>query len=225
MVQQKAHFRDTMDLLKQYVGDHDDLDVVDDKITCTLTGHEFGSMERASEKPEHALKMIEAYLGGKKYKMMKENYSQSFDQYDHIVPHKTHPKRLFCTLCAFPLNRIPQEVEEHITGRRHKCRVREQEGGKDDFDIPEGLRDMAMEDDSDHEEEMKEEEQDTGFEVVQQDEEVTPSFANPASSKYDSSSDEEEEVPVPVVSGQKRVTAGRPPANRPRRKKNKRGAK
>lgn len=211
--------------LTQFVSDHDDLDVVDGKITCTLTGHEFGSVERGSEKPEQTLKTIEVYLGGKKYKMMKENYSRDFKQYPHIIPHKTHPKRLYCTLCSFPLNRIPQQVEDHLSGRRHKCRLREQENGTDDLDLPEGLQDMVDSDKSDEDEEMEqvvvEEEEDTGFEVVQQDEDLKPSFTLD-SSKYDSSG--EEEAPAPVA-GHKRATSARPSGNRPRRKKNKRGNK
>merc|ERR1712130_528237 len=109
-------------------------------------------------------------------------------------------------------------------GRRHKYRLREQEEGKDDFDIPEGLRDMTDPDIADEDEEMEmvmqveEEPEDTGFEVVQQDEDVQPSYSTTISSKYDSSDDEEPPAPI---SGQKRAAAARRSSNRPRRKKNK----
>jgi hypothetical protein len=74
---------------------------------------------------------FQAHLNGKKYKKMKaaqkaEEYN--FKQHEpHIVPNKRDPRKLFCHRTKLHLNRVPEEVEVHVKGRRFRARLKEWE--------------------------------------------------------------------------------------------------
>jgi hypothetical protein len=231
-----------MAALRRLVEEHDDLALVDGKINVTSTGHEFGTMQKLEDNPEAAMKLIQTYLSGNKYKMAREAYSKSFDHYPHISVHKKHPKKLFCLLCGFHLNRIPKQIEDHISGRRHQCRLRESENGNQgEQSIPDQLASLLESDEEDQEdnelsdghadvEDPEEEEaaaipEDDGipFEEVTMDEEMEASVGQ---TKYDSSSEEEMTNEQYMDSiGKKRVVPKISSSAQPRRKKNKRGKK
>ncbi len=79
------------------------------KILCKVTKHEL---------PTDA-KIILQHLEGKKYKKAVEWYSHDYDQYfPDIVPHKVNDHKLFCTLTKQELNKIPVEVQKHVSGKR-----------------------------------------------------------------------------------------------------------
>lgn len=66
-------------------------------------------------------------------------YKADFSKYEPlIVPHKTNPKLLYCTLTQMELNRIPQEVERHVNGKRFLNRKQEMEGLKQSQRAPAG---------------------------------------------------------------------------------------
>ncbi len=79
------------------------------RIKCKITNHEM---------PPLAKSIVE-HLQGQKYKKALEWYSHDFSQYlPYIVPHKEESHKLFCTLTKQVLNKIPKEVEKHVSGKR-----------------------------------------------------------------------------------------------------------
>jgi hypothetical protein len=79
------------------------------KIKCSLSGHEMPA--RAD--------IVQQYLNSKKYAKAREWYSKDFSKYEPwIVENKVDPKKLYCTLTNLSLNKIPEEVEKHVTGKR-----------------------------------------------------------------------------------------------------------
>lgn len=62
---------------------------------------------------------ITRYLASKKYKKAKEWYGYDFSKYEpFIVPHKSNKKRLFCNVTSMYLNKIPEQVERHVNGKK-----------------------------------------------------------------------------------------------------------
>jgi hypothetical protein len=94
------------DLLKQYP----QLTLQpNNKIQCSLTKHEM--------KPN--AKEVLHYVEGAKFKKALKWYTHDYTQYQpDIMPHKTDPHKLFCTVTKQELNKIPEEVEKHINGKR-----------------------------------------------------------------------------------------------------------
>lgn len=79
------------------------------KIVCKVTGHEMPA------RPD----VVHAYLTGKKFQKELSWYSYNFDEFlPFIVPHKENKKLLMCTLTNQPLNRIPEEVKKHMSGKK-----------------------------------------------------------------------------------------------------------
>lgn len=63
-------------------------------------------------------------------------YKADYTKYEpYIVPLKSNPKQLYCTLTETELNRIPSEVEAHVNGRRFKIR-KEMENSKQTTTTP-----------------------------------------------------------------------------------------
>ena len=72
--------------------------------------------------------VIFAYLNGSKYKKAAQWYSSSFEKYaPHIIAHKTDDKKLYCTITKLILNKIPEEIESHMEGKRYKRLLKEQQ--------------------------------------------------------------------------------------------------
>lgn len=79
------------------------------KIRCSLTKHEM--------KPN--AKEIQQYIQGEKFKKAMEWYTYDYTKFlPEIVPHKSNPHKLYCTITKQELNKIPKEVEKHIQGKR-----------------------------------------------------------------------------------------------------------
>ncbi len=100
-----------------FVQQHDDFEYVREgaKVRCTLTGQDFPLR----------LEILEQYTKSKGYikaKTKGRNLDLKFDysKYEpHITQHKKMQNALFCNLTGACLNKIPEEVEKHIAGRRY----------------------------------------------------------------------------------------------------------
>eukprot|EP00981_Chlorochromonas_danica_P001184 scaffold262_cov164-Ochromonas_danica.AAC.8 len=91
------------------------------RIKCEVTQHELPL----------DVKVIEAHVNGKKFKKALEWYNHDFSQYQpYIVPHKEDNKKLFCVLTKQTLNKIPAEVQKHVSGKRFKRLKEEHEQKK-----------------------------------------------------------------------------------------------
>ena len=172
-----------MESLQKFIRDHDDLVVNDeDKVLCISTKHEFGSI--TDQNIESLKNAIESYFGGKKYKMSKIYSQVAVDDYPYIVPHKKHQKKVYCMLCSLELNKVQNQIESHIKGRKHAYRVREQESLKEKGDdlseivdpenipIDDNDGDESMRSDDSEEVDDNVEEDNIMFEVVPQSEMV-----------------------------------------------------
>lgn len=92
---------------------HNDILTLTDKnrIRCSVTGHEM---------PPN-FDVITAHLNGKDFKKKKEWYNADYSPYlPYIVPHKDSDKMLYCTLTGISLNKIPNEVQKHVNGKKFK---------------------------------------------------------------------------------------------------------
>jgi hypothetical protein len=105
-----------------FITEHPDLEMMESgKYRCKLTGHEM--------LPQQAV--VEAHLKGKKYSKAKA--MEKVKQYDfakhlpHIVENKRDPRKLFCHRTKLHLNKVPEEVETHVNGRRFRARMNEWE--------------------------------------------------------------------------------------------------
>jgi len=105
-----------------FITEHPDLEMMESgKCRCKLTGHEM--------LPQQAV--VEAHLKGKKYSKAKA--MEKVKQYDfakhlpHIVENKRDPRKLFCHRTKLHLNKVPEEVETHVNGRRFRARMNEWE--------------------------------------------------------------------------------------------------
>jgi hypothetical protein len=79
------------------------------RIQCQLTKHEMTPKVSA----------VVQYVLGEKYRKACTWYSLDYSQYQpYIVPHKSNPYKLYCTITKQELNKIPKEVENHFTGKR-----------------------------------------------------------------------------------------------------------
>lgn len=64
-------------------------------------------------------KCIVTHINGKKFKKALEWYSYDYSQFEpHIIGHKRDEKKLFCVLTKQTLNKIPEEVQKHVSGKR-----------------------------------------------------------------------------------------------------------
>jgi hypothetical protein len=79
------------------------------KIKCSYSGHEMPS--RAD--------IVQQYLDSKKFAKFKDWYSHDYSQYEPwIIEDKEDQKKLYCTLTNHSLNKIPEEVKKHFSGKK-----------------------------------------------------------------------------------------------------------
>lgn len=70
--------------------------------------------------------VVHDYLNSKSFKKAHEWYSFDFSIFSpHIVQDKNNEKRLFCKLSKKSLNKIPEEVHNHVNGKRFKRLLQE----------------------------------------------------------------------------------------------------
>ncbi|KAA8492453.1 Surfeit locus protein 2 [Porphyridium purpureum] len=107
------------DAVRQFVAERsDEARLVEEdgklKVQCTLTGHEM--------QPD--MKTLHQYWLGKALKRARQERAAAaydFSQYEpHVVPHRTNAKKLFCLFTRMVLNRVPEQIERHVNGRRFK---------------------------------------------------------------------------------------------------------
>eukprot|EP00033_Pygsuia_biforma_P004650 GCRY01005097.1.p1 GENE.GCRY01005097.1~~GCRY01005097.1.p1 ORF type:complete len:295 (-),score=75.32 GCRY01005097.1:7-852(-) len=81
------------------------------KLHCSATDHDV----------KNDLKEVEKYLQGKKFLYQVNFYSHDFSKYEpYIVQSKKHEKQLFCHLTKKSLNKIPEQVEAHVSGKHYQ---------------------------------------------------------------------------------------------------------
>lgn len=81
------------------------------KILCKVSGHEMPA--RAD--------VVQSHIIGKKFKKILEWYQYDYSVFlPDIVEHKTNSKQLFCTITNQELNKVPEEIKNHIAGKRFK---------------------------------------------------------------------------------------------------------
>ena len=95
-----------------FVAAHADAEALESgKIRCTVTGH--GMRPIISE--------LEAHWASKTYLKKKERAEYDFDQHaPWLVPHKSDPHLLWCTITEHPVSRQPKAVEAHVSGKRFR---------------------------------------------------------------------------------------------------------
>lgn len=83
----------------------------ENKVKCTLNGHEFPCN----------LAELQKFIQAKKYKTLSAAAEFNYSQYEpHIVPSTKKPNQLFCKLTLRHLNRQPHHVLKHVNGKRFK---------------------------------------------------------------------------------------------------------
>src|SRR3990167_1868890 len=102
------------------------------KVLCSLTNQEFGK-EGDEEK---TLQILNKYVSGKNFIMKRDCYSMEFNSYENegIVSHKMHAKKLFCYICKTELNKIPKQIENHISGKKHQRLKLQPKNEEENFD-------------------------------------------------------------------------------------------
>mmetsp|Transcript_13447 Transcript_13447/g.16710 ORF Transcript_13447/g.16710 Transcript_13447/m.16710 type:complete len:204 (-) Transcript_13447:1518-2129(-) len=91
-----------------------------EKIKSTLTGHELKSR----------LDILENFVSSKTYSRAVKGWydDERFKKHEpYIVPNKKDSKKLFCTLTKISLNKIPEQVEKHVNGKKFKRLRKEME--------------------------------------------------------------------------------------------------
>lgn len=79
------------------------------KIRCILSGHEM---------PPTA-GIVSQYINSKSFKKTLEWYSFDYSKYlPHIVEDNQNSRKLYCKLTKQSLNKIPQQVDKHVNGKR-----------------------------------------------------------------------------------------------------------
>ncbi|XP_043914634.1 surfeit locus protein 2 [Protopterus annectens] len=103
----------TCQKVQKFLNQFPSLQIIEgNKVKCKLTGHEL-----PLRLPE-----LQQYTSGKKY-MRITNIESSFNysQFEpHIVPSTKNAHQLFCKLTLRHLNKIPQHVLRHVSGKRYK---------------------------------------------------------------------------------------------------------
>ncbi|XP_012729976.2 surfeit locus protein 2 [Fundulus heteroclitus] len=98
--------------IRTFLAEHPCFQLTDDKkIKCTLNGHEMPC----------SLTELQGFIQGRKYKKLTTEAEFNYSQYEpHIVPSTKQPNRLFCKLTLRHLNRKPDHVLRHVSGKRFK---------------------------------------------------------------------------------------------------------
>ncbi|KAM4719765.1 surfeit locus protein 2 [Anableps anableps] len=98
--------------IRTFLIDHPFFQLTDGKkIKCTLNGHEMPC----------SMAELQRFIQGKKYKKLNSAAEFNYSQYEpHIVSSTKQPNRLFCKLTLRHLNRQPDHVLRHVSGKRYK---------------------------------------------------------------------------------------------------------
>nr|CCA27212.1 conserved hypothetical protein [Albugo laibachii Nc14] len=81
------------------------------RVHCTLTKHDMVPKET----------VILQHLRSKALLKAKNWYNYDFSKYrPYIIPHRRKPKCLYCNVTQTTLNRIPEQVEKHVSGKRYQ---------------------------------------------------------------------------------------------------------
>lgn len=98
--------------LRSFLQKHPCFQLTDSKkIRCSLNAHEFPC----------SLAELQCFTSGIKYKKLCAQAEFNYSQYEpHIVSSTKQPDHLFCKLTLRHINRVPQHVVRHVSGRRYK---------------------------------------------------------------------------------------------------------
>jgi hypothetical protein len=82
----------------------------DNKIFCDITKHEM---------PPKA-DIVMGHINGKKFKKTMEWYSYDYSEFEpYIVVDRQNSNKLHCKLTGMTLNKIPNEVKKHASGKKY----------------------------------------------------------------------------------------------------------
>ncbi len=98
--------------LAEYLNVHKDILELtpNNRIKCIPSGHEM---------PLNIV-AIEEYLNSNKLRKILEWYSYDYSRFEPlIIPHKSSNKHLYCVLTKMKLNKVPEELENHIKGKKY----------------------------------------------------------------------------------------------------------
>lgn len=88
---------------------HLQLRPTDNKIVCQLTNHEMPAKADA----------VAAYVNGKRFRKALEWYSNDFSRFlPHIIQHKENEKLLYCIVTKRDLNKVPDQINAHVKGKK-----------------------------------------------------------------------------------------------------------
>ncbi|XP_067295865.1 surfeit locus protein 2 [Pseudorasbora parva] len=98
--------------LRAFLQKHPSFQLTDSKkIKCTLNDHEFPC----------SLDELQHFTSGKKYKKLSAEVKFDYKQYEpHVVNSTKQPNHLFCKLTLRHINREPQHVLRHVSGKRFR---------------------------------------------------------------------------------------------------------
>lgn len=98
--------------LRSFLQKHPCFQLTDSKkIRCGLNAHEFPC----------SLAELQLFTAGNKYKKLRAQDEFDYSQYEpHIVRSTKQPDHLFCKLTLRHINRVPQHVVRHASGRRYR---------------------------------------------------------------------------------------------------------
>ncbi|XP_016339963.1 surfeit locus protein 2 isoform X1 [Sinocyclocheilus anshuiensis] len=98
--------------LRSFLQTHPCFQLTDSKkIRCSLNAHEF----------PRSLAELQRFTAGNKYKKLRAQAEFDYTQYEpHIVRSTKQPDHLFCKLTLRHINRVPQHVLCHVSGRRYR---------------------------------------------------------------------------------------------------------
>ncbi|XP_042579409.1 LOW QUALITY PROTEIN: surfeit locus protein 2 [Cyprinus carpio] len=98
--------------LRSFLQKHPCFQLTDSKkIRCSLNAHEFPC----------SLAELQRFTAGSKYKNLRAQAEFDYSQYEpHIVSSTKQPDHLFCKLTLRHINRVPQHVLRHVSGRRYR---------------------------------------------------------------------------------------------------------
>ncbi|XP_072310169.1 surfeit locus protein 2 [Eucyclogobius newberryi] len=98
--------------LKTFLRIHPCFELTEEKkVKCTLNGHEFPC----------SVTELQRFTQAKKFKTLSAAAEFNYSQYEpHVVPSSKQPNQLFCKLTLRHLNRQPNHVMRHVSGKRFK---------------------------------------------------------------------------------------------------------
>merc|ERR1712072_1318855 len=101
--------------MEQFLADNkynDVFTVKNGRAHCTLTGHDCANV-----------KALQDYCSSYRFKVAFASASYDFAQHEpYVVPHKKNANKMYCTLTRRTLNRVPEQLERHVRGRKFRHR-------------------------------------------------------------------------------------------------------